>query len=185
MRKIIPVLVATCCMWSSAAFALPGKHVMTVSIREDPADEESLVVFDVEMDLVADSVTGSVVKWEIEEMRFTEYQNGFILHKWTVESPTVASGDGLWHVTHADTDNPVDSEFSTLPAVSGTADSNYQGADLDFELESGSLTSTEQTMYSGNVVGMTYTFTKEGASEPVVDGEDEPEQIGVDPDPLS
>ncbi len=171
-------------MWSSAAFALPGKHVMSMSIREDPTDEQSAVVFSVEFDLIADSVSGSVVKWEIEEARFTEYQNGFILHQWTIEAPTVSSGDGLWHVTHADTDNPVDSEFYTLPAVSGTAESNYQGADLDFELESGSLTSTEQTMYSGDVVGMTYTFTKEGASEPVVEGEDEPEQSDVTSPPV-
>jgi len=177
------MLAATCCLWSTAAFALPGKHQLTVAIREDPSDEQSDLAFTVEFDLVAVSVVGSVVKWEVEEARFTEYESAYILHKWTKESPTVSSGDGLWHVTHADPDNPTDADFDTLPTLSGTAESVLRGADLDYAIEAGSLTPAEQSMYGGNVAGMTYTFIKENASTPVVEGEDEPEEVDVDPTP--
>jgi hypothetical protein len=152
---------------------------MTLLIREDPADEQSDVAFQFEFELEADSVVGSVVRWEITEARFIEYDNGFILHRWTVEFPAVDSSSGFWEVTHTDTENPETQEFDTLPTLVGTAESDIRGADLDYEISAGSLTQAEEAMYGGDVAGMTYRLIKEDEPEPVREGEDEPEESDV------
>ncbi|GJM25774.1 MAG: hypothetical protein DHS20C16_21890 [Phycisphaerae bacterium] len=166
---------------ASALAALPEDHTATYYIRVDPADEQSDVMFQVDLDLKAVSSESGVVKWEVSTARFAEIDNGVELSSWTKVAPTVTTPDGYWHVAHVDPEKPEADEFTALPTLNGTADADVSGDDLDYELATGALTRAEAAMYSGNVAGMTYEFKKINDPEPVVEGEDEPEEAEVLP----
>ena len=186
MKNVMLLALLGSCMLATPTLAeLPDDYTVTYSIREDPADEQSDVIFQVSVDLKADSVSESVVKWEVAEVRFVQFDNGVECGAWTKQQPTVTSADGLWHVAHADLEEPDASEFNILPILQGTADADVSGDDIDYELAPGAITKTEATMYAGYVAGMTYEFTKdvEPEPEPEADGEDEPQEAEGIPTP--
>ncbi len=106
------------------------------------------------------------------------------LGSWTKSQPTVSSGDGYWWVAHQDFDNLLEEEFSAPPMLIGTAPPDGTDDDLDYYLEAGTLTRTEEAMFNGKVAGLTHEFIRDGEVDPVVDGEDEPAEIDpVEPSP--
>ncbi len=171
------MLAAWCCLWSCVALALPDDHLVTYTIRVDPSDEQSDPDFEVQFTVKAVSSEDDWVKWEVSKIQILDVDaQGATVESWTKSSPTINTSDGFWWVEHDDIDNPESDEFGDIPDLVGTADVDGTGDDLDYDIAPGSLTRTEAAMYSGNVAGMTYDFTKVNESTPIAEGEDEPEE---------
>ncbi len=184
MKNVLFLVTLVSCMLATPGLAeMPDDYTMTFSIREDPADEQSDVIFQVSLDLKADSVAEGVIKWEVVEARFVQFDNGIACGAWTKQQPTVTSNDGLWHVAHDDPEDPDATEFNILPILQGTADADVSGDDLDYELATGAITKSEAAMYGGYVAGMTYSFQRETEPEPEDEGEDEPQEAEGIPTP--
>ena len=111
--------------------ALPADRVMTCEIRETPGDSTSQLLYTQEMGLTAKEQDGNSIGWAVASVTIKEIDaNGDVINTWIDNSPSVSSSDGLWWITHADPDNPVDSEFANSPLIDGTA-----GGDMDYEFQ--------------------------------------------------
>ena len=174
-------LVAVALSWAFTNEALatpPEDRYVEYSIREDPSDESSDVIFAARLHLHAVDVVFSNVVWEVESAEFEEINTSGVAASWSITSPTVDTPSGFWSVMHVDTENPAVHEFDTPPLIEGCAN-HISGttSDLDFSLGSGSLTQAQQAMFDGYVAGLSHTFQEVNASEPVVEGDDEPVEV--------
>ncbi len=154
---------------------LPGNKIVTYKARETPSNESSDVLIEHRLHIAAQSQDGDDITWAINKLTFRESGGG----KWTNDSPGLSD----WVVTHADSDNPVASDFTSPPNMSGTADNDVvSGDDLTYGFTPGSCTFTEKTMYSGDVTCAEYRYAT--ASETIAEeDEDEPEEVILEDDP--
>ena len=114
-----------------ASAALPADRVMTCEIRETPGDSTSQLNITFVMVLTAKEQDGDSIGWEVASVTINEFDaNVDVISTWIDNSPSVSSSDGLWWITHADPDNPVDDEFTYSPPIAGTA-----GSDMDYIFE--------------------------------------------------
>ncbi len=187
MKKLLFAFAVAAAVGTQIAEAnLPDDQSVKYSIRVDPSDEQSDVLFTISLELTAIENQDELVKWEVTEASFVEIgSNGLPAGSWTKTSPTVYSSDGYWWVEHLDFDNPLEEEFAAPPSLDGTAAPDGTDDDLEFFLEAGTLTRTEAEMYDGKVAGLTHDFTRANEVDPIVDGEDEPSEVDpFDPPPV-
>ena len=141
-------------------------HIVTFKLRETPSNESSSVLIDHRLHITEQSRSGNDITWAINMLTFRQTGGD----KWTNDSP----GLDDWVVTHADPDNPVASEFTSPPNMSGTADNDVQsGDDLTYSFTLGSCTLSEKAMYSGNVTCPAYSYAA-GGEKIAEEDDDEP-----------
>ena len=151
-------------------------HIVTYRLRETPSDESSDVLIDHRLHITEQSRSGDDITWSIDKLTFRQTGGD----KWTNDSPGLSD----WVVTHADPDNPVASEFTSPPNMSGTADNEVvSGDDLTYSLTLGSCTFSEKTMYGGDVACSAYSYVA-GSETLAEEDEDEPEEIDSANDPI-
>lgn len=160
---------------SHARAEVPQKKTVLLNIREIPGDLQSAVVFQVEVNLQREMLSGNQIGWSIYEVLFTQYVDG-TQRSWALFNAVFNTSDGLWWTTHADVENPALTEFSAMPYVGGVATSNDPAAaDLDFSLAGatpGSQSPSQPTTL------LTHRMQLAGASVPEEEGEEEPVDIG-------
>lgn len=183
---VISTLAVTWGMSGAAALAeLPDAQSIEYRIRQNPADENSPVVFSVELYLDPVGSNGTSIGWDITQMDFTQYVGGASVSTWRELSPAVPGNSGLWWVIHANPADPQAKEFDNPPLLRGTAEAVTVGQpDLKFFLAGGVCDSDCQQLFDGTAVALTFEFTEVGEVEPEEDGDDEPVEPrrGGDPD---
>ncbi|RIK63271.1 MAG: hypothetical protein DCC65_16250 [Planctomycetota bacterium] len=161
-----------------AAFALPSDRSIFYNLREDPEDPESDVVFRIELILHAMSATGSTVKWRIDEAVFTQYDGQTVLGEFSKVLPTVPGSDGLWWVTHANTEAPTLDEFDMPPHLTGTAErKSGSGADLAFDFEGVAYTPPPGGPPFDPTAGIDHSMKNASTQEIIVQAEEEPTEM--------
>ena len=161
---------------AGAVADLPADQILTYSIRENPDDEQSDVIWTVEFRLEPVNAIGNSVAWETTQVVIEEIgSNGTTLNEWTDTAPAFGTAGRLWWIEHADPEDPKLTEFDMLPSIDGTTDADDpNNTDLDYEFEGGACDTSCQQMYGGTGVALTYTLTMEGENQPEEDEEDEP-----------
>ena len=168
---LILAAVAVC---GSSAWALPPDQIVTYKARETPSDPHSDVLIEHKLYLFAFSQTGDDISWKFGKLEFVQPGVG----TWRDASPGLAN----WVVTHADPDNPVPSDFTSPPAMSGTAVAfGSPDDDLEYSLTPGSCPSIQEQMYGGDVTCATYDYA--AAATIAKEDEDEPEETDLEGDP--
>ena len=150
--------------------------IVTYKARETPSDANSDVLLNHKLHIAEQSRSGNDITWKINTLKFNAPAGG----NWTDDSPSPSS----WVVTHADPDNPVASDFTSPPNMSGTADADSAGGeDLTYSFTLGSCTVSEGQMYGGDVTCAAYRYatTSETITE---EDEDEPTEIDSEDDPI-
>ena len=150
-------------------------HIVTYKLRETPSNESSDVLIDHRLHITEQSRNGDDVTWSIDKLTFRQTGGD----KWHKDDPGLSD----WVVTHADPDNPVASEFTSPPTMSGTADNDVQsGDDLTYSFTLGSCTLSEKAMYGGDVTCPAYRYAA-GSETIAEEDEDEPAEIDFENDP--
>ena len=146
---------------------LPSNKIVTYKARETPSDENSNVLVEHLVFISAQSQNGDDITWQIDKLKFRESGSG----RWTDDDPGLSD----WVVTHADPDNPVASDFTSPPNMSGTAVPG-SGDDLTYSLTLGSCSVSEGQMYGGDVACSAYSYVA-GSETFAEEAEDEPVEI--------
>lgn len=178
--KLLATVVATIVSgtgFSVATADLPGERTIKYYIRQTPSDSQSDIIWSVELDIEATDSNGESVGWRIGALHVKDHDPSHTpLRSWTKTSPQVNTPDGLWWVDHADHMDPLASEFDVTPLLGGTAIAARQGdADLDYSFEGDNY--IEDTMYGGQVSGLTFSFLLAGEADSEEEGDDEPGEI--------
>jgi hypothetical protein len=179
MKKRSLLGIGVCLIGVHGAVAsLPDDRVVSYLIREDPNDQESDVIFEIEFEIAAIQTNGNAIEWSVDQANFVEYDtNGSPIDSWTDDDPTVITSNGLWWVVHEDPESPAVAEFNMPPTVTGVATVDTTGDDLEYIIESGTLTQNQSEMYGGEVAGLTHFLARVAVSEPIAEGEDEPVEV--------
>ncbi len=153
---------------------LPSNKIVTYKARETPSDPSSDVLVEHKLFIAAQSQDGDDITWKINKLKFHQPRGD----NWTDANP----GLGAWVVTHANPDTPVASDFTSPPAMNGTAGPDSTGGhNLDYGFTLGSCSVSEGQMYSGAVVCSKYSYV--AAETLAEEAEDEPEEIDSENDP--
>ena len=152
-----------------------AKKIVTYKARETPSNPQSNVLIKHRLHIKEKSRSGNDVTWDVWKLTFIQPGGG----NWTDASPGLSS----WVVTHEKPDNPVASEFTNPPNMSGTADNVASGDDLIYSFTLGSCTLVEQQMYDGAVACAAYSYVA-GTTEIAEEDEDEPEELDLEEDPI-
>ncbi len=124
-------------LYPDVAQALIPDFTVTYNLRETPGDPFSDITFTITLGLMKDTVDGDDIGWEVAVITIRELdENGDVLDRWSMADPFVDTNDNLWWITHADPDNPVNSEFVLPPWIHDCASSPDTGvSDLDFDFQ--------------------------------------------------
>lgn len=144
-------------------------------LRETPSDPNSDVLLKHEMHISEKSRSGNEITWTVDKLTFDQPLGG----DWTDSSPGLSD----WKTAHADIDAPVAIEFTSPPAMSGTATSNGIGDALTYAFTPGTCDSSESQMYGGAVTCAEYLY-KKGSTTIAEEEEEEPTEVDL-PDPPS
>lgn len=177
---IVTLVAGIVCAAAAVRADLPADRTVDYILRLVPENETSAVVFTVELTVSAVAADGDTVGWAVVGAVFSETDsNGLVLRSWTDESPELGSGDGLWWVSHADGENPTAAEFVALPELAGTAPADdAQEPDLEYNLTTAEAAAPHATMFSGSVAAAGHRFKETGATAALIEGEDEPVEVG-------
>jgi hypothetical protein len=186
MRSTVKLLPFAAVMLTGLLFATtasatpPSNYYVEYKSHEDPADEESPVIFMTRFYLEPVSTNGTSVGWEVARVEFFRIDgDGHATVRWQVNFPEVDSMDGLWWVEHEHESEPAAEEFFSAPSIAGDATRmTSSGAALAFQIEAGTLAYGQQSLYAGKVAALSYTYHEYGASDPDVDDDDEPAEVG-------
>lgn len=153
---------------------LPSNKTVIYKARETPSDPGSDVLMEHKLFIAAQSQNGDDITWEINKLKFSQPGGG----NWTDANP----GLSAWVVTHADPNNPVSSDFTNPPRMSGTAVAvGSPNHDLAYSFTKGSCSAAEGQMYGGDVTCVIYDYA---AAETVAkEDEDEPAETDLEEDP--
>lgn len=176
MRSSVQALLvlAAVAVCGSSAWALPPNQIVTYTVRETPSNPNSDVLIEHELFLMAFSQHGDDISWKFAKLEFVQPGVG----TWRDASPGLPN----WVVTHADPNNPVASDFTSPPAMSGTAVAfGSPNDDLEYSSTPGICDSIQEELYSGDVTCATYDYA--AASTIAHVDEDEPEEIDSENDP--
>ena len=150
-------------------------HIVTYKLRETPSNESSSVLIDHRLHITEQSRSGDDITWSIDKLTFRQTGGA----KWHKDDPGLSD----WVVTHADPNNPVASEFTSPPNMSGTADNDtVTGDDLLYTFTLGSCTLQEKSMYGGDVTCAEYSYVA-GSETIAEEDEDEPAETEFEGDP--
>lgn len=183
-RLVNLAVVFTCslaALLSSAATALATNDYFRLSytIREDPSDPGSDVIFKVIMEMSAVDQDGNWIGWQVDTLYFVEpSQSGGDDEVWKTDIYDIDSADGLWWVEHEKPNDPSIKEFDMPPEISGEApplNSQYMGG-LIF------IYWGENIEHALGEAKMGYTFTKTGEAEPEAEDEERITEIDRDPE---
>ena len=181
MPFTVMVFVATAYAHSLAQSPpLPEDQRIRYTIREQPTDPSSDVIWTVDLELTAPDSAGNLVGWLIDNVTVSEVDAlGDPVNVWVDPSPELDSPDGLWWVEHADTNNPQLDEFALPPLLLSTATAEVgAGVDLDYLVEGVPYDPPPGDPLSEYVTtGLDYAFTLVGNSLPEHEGDDEPVTI--------
>ena len=155
---------------------IPLAYTVKYWTHADPNDPNSPVQFEIRLKLKNMDSDGDAIGWDVTELRVREYDpNGVLSRSWTDADPNVPTSDGLWWVSHADPNTPVDSEFTVPPHLIGTATANDTGyADLEYDIEG--VESTPSPLYEVSA-NINYVFVEADEEEPTGSGSDEPTEV--------
>lgn len=167
---------------SPARAELPADRVLSYSIRLDPEEEASAIVFEIDLDISAADIVLDEVQWFVKSAKFTERDvEGDYVRSWRVEHPMLETPDGHWWVYHDEPLDPQVAEFTVPPGMQGTAGALDQGqADLLYSLAPGDLDPSQRYMFEGNVAAISYAFIDWETDLAIEVGEDEPMEVGGD-----
>ncbi len=158
--------------------ALPKSRTITYTIYEDPNDNESDIIYTVELDIEASDSDGDSIGWEVLETRITKRNTGSTPDEEWVESyPNVDSLDGLWWIDHVDGNAPDLSEFVIPPLIEGVATPEIPAnEDLEYMLEGSVYTppSIPDQPPFDVTTALSYTFKKAQEQEPDAEADDVP-----------
>ena len=172
-------------MTAASASALPSDRIVKYVIRDDPSDPGSDVVLNVALTLhPSDSDAGSI-GWEITEIELRAPGSGGGADTvWVESAPDVDTADGLWWVDHSNTNTPQLSEFTVPPRLAGTASAEDPAdADLDYDFRGRSYTPPANGAPYDPTAALDYSFTADGETAPIAEGEEEPTELQEDDDP--
>ncbi len=176
------LLVLTTCLFTFSAElrATPADRTVAYRIYADPANPQGGLLFTVALRLSASTTSGSAVAWEVEEADIVQYASGGNpSRKWSEPSPTVSTADGLWWVTHADPENPLLSEFTMPPSISGVAGAeDPQEPDLEYSIVGRVYVPPPTGAHFLITAALDYVFTEVGSAEPEEEDDDEPAEVG-------
>ena len=174
------VLLTVCFAVSRPTFAGDPIYV-DYSVRADPGDEESDVLYVFSLGLSEVNVDSEGIDWKVVELVIVEVNNSGGHDKyWSEDDPLVGTTNGLWWVEHADTSKPIAEEFHSPPLIIGTAithDVNDGDMDYDFVGEEYVTPPGELTPHDGRVTSLTHTITETGQSQNASEGDDEPMEV--------
>lgn len=124
-------------LYPDVSHALTPDFTMQFNLRETPGDPMSDITHTITLGLMKDTVNGDDIGWEVAILTIRELdENGDVVDRWSMADPFVDTTDNLWWITHADPDNPVNSEFALPPRIHDTAPSPDAGvSDLDFDFQ--------------------------------------------------
>ena len=93
-------------MMGTAVLAdLPDDRIVTYNVREDPNDEESPIIFTVDLGIMAYDMDGDTVRWFVKYAVLTETDNSEsppVTTTWSEDEPNVDTSDGYWTIEHDD-----------------------------------------------------------------------------------
>lgn len=170
-------LLMLCGAMTTTAQALPADRMQSYSMHETPGDGDSPVIWSVELYLTAVNKSGSEVAWSIYDVIVRHFDGtGENDSTWELASPSVETGDGLWWVSHSDTEHPQDKDFWQPPLISDTlASTEETGSDLNVDFQGDEYSMPEDPPYSGNVAAVSYQLAyADNPLEPLADDSDEP-----------
>lgn len=174
------VLLAVCFVVASPTFADDPIYV-DYSVREDPSDEESDVLYVFSLGLSEVNVDCDGIWWKVEELVIVEVNNSGGHDKyWSEDDPLVGTSNGLWWVEHANTSKPIAEELHSPPLIIGTAvahDTNDEDMDYDVEGEEYVTPPGELTPYDGRVTSLTHTIAETGQSQSASEGDEDPAEV--------
>lgn len=117
------------------------------------------------------------IGWCVTKIKIIEFNDAPTADRtWADNSPTVATGDGLWWVDHADFDDPQPDEFLMPPFIDGTAEGVAQEPDLDYEFE-GKVLPTEEDYFTATAA-LTLDFCLN--QTPLINRTAEPVEVEMD-----
>jgi len=159
---------------------LPPTRSVFVQTHADPEDAESPIVTLTEIRIAPLVRDGNEVVWSAQWVAITLFDEyGEVVESWLDESPEFSTGDGHWHVPHANPEVPTPAEFALLPLISGTAQADISENDaLNYMLEGVSVGSPNSPHAITAI--MDYSFQRTEDPEPVDDDDDEPAGISDD-----
>lgn len=163
---------------SGAATYAVRTEIVSYGIYDDPSDEQNreliywIVLYLSECDSDVDSIG-----WCVTKIKIIEFNDAPTADRtWADNSPTVATGDGLWWVDHADFDDPQPDEFLMPPFIDGTAEGVAQESDLDYEFE-GKVLPTEEDYFTATAA-LTLDFWLN--QTPLINRTAEPVEVEMD-----
>lgn len=169
------------CVAVAAAQTLPEDRMLTYHLYSVPNDSTSTLSWTIELQISVDSINGSIAKWAVTSVRVTDNRPGPTQgRQWEDLSPVLATIDGLWHVIHADPQNPDVSEFWNLPflhRVAGALTSGY--GDMTYQIQSTSV----EPPANGNPPRLAYRLVVGSDPDPVAFSADEPVLVQSEPTP--
>jgi len=180
LKFLAGICVALVVTPSNVTATPPENRLVVYSMYEDPQDPESDVVFRVTLALDRVSYNETSIGWEIAEAQFETVGESPIL--WSVDFPEISTQDGLWWTDHADVDAPVTAEFLVPPYMEGEAvTKGPPGPNLDYVFGGDVYVPPQAPAtppYGSNTASASFSFTVQGESVSLAEGEDEPVETG-------
>ncbi|MBK8268520.1 MAG: hypothetical protein IPK83_09550 [Planctomycetes bacterium] len=140
-----------------------------------PADPATGAHFQLLINLVPVAQNGNTVGWSVSTIDIMQFDSGNSeIGRWSDQSSTLNTADGLFWIRHENPGTPELSEFQALPLLTGAAPEAGAATtpSLEYSLEANS-TAAE---VSGSVMvkEMNYVLKFADEFEPVAEGEDDP-----------
>jgi hypothetical protein len=167
---------------SQAAAATPTIKVV-YKIHSTPSNPQTPVAFVITATLERVSTSGSQATWNASVIQFRKKGTGGAADTvWEAYDVDAETTDGLWHVTHANVNTPLVSEFTLPPRYFGTAAPvSNSNQTLNFDFKGRSYTAPEGGAPYTLTAGMNYdAHTAIGPEIPP--GTDEPVECPPDGD---
>ena len=180
--KAVGALAATLAfgMMGTAVLAdLPDDQTVTYNVREDLYDEESPIVFTVDLEITAADADGDTVSWLVKRVVLTEIDNSEsppLTRAWAEDEPYVDTPDGYWTIEHDDVENITAEDFDEVPYTAGKAHpDNPRDPEMDYDFEGAELAGSGPYAAVFTMIHLYGILSQ--ASQPQVDIDDEPVEV--------
>jgi hypothetical protein len=159
---------------------LPADRGVRYTIRENPTDPDSNVIWTIDLTLAAVERVGNEIGWSVTRVSIADVdESGNATRTWTDESPEVATPDGLWWVEHADPDDVALADFAGVPVVSGLAGAGSGTTSaLEYAFD-GVMYGPDpgEPLFGHVVTALSFALTLEGSATPEHTGAGQPATV--------
>ena len=167
-------------MMGTAALAdLPDDRIVTYNVREDPYDEDSPIIFTVDLEITAHDADGDTVRWFVKRAVLTEIDNSEnppLTVTWAEDEPYVDTLDGYWAIEHEDLENVTAEDFDEVPYIAGKAyPDDPRDPEMDYDLEGEELAGSGPFASVFSIVHLYGILSQQ--QEPQIDIDDTPVEV--------